>query len=132
MPGGGSKPGERRGGRQLGSRNKATIRREIIERAGLDREIAARAAAPIQGKLALERLLGLALEHLDAAIAAADKAEFAVCFDRALATAKELTKYQSPTYKAIALAHTDMRPPVLDLDKADRWRIGLPGACEHW
>jgi hypothetical protein len=39
MPGGGSKPGERRGGRQKGSRNKATIVRE--------RELAAAGELPI-------------------------------------------------------------------------------------
>jgi hypothetical protein len=117
MPGGGSNPGERRGGRPLGSRNKATIRREIIEKAALERQIDARAIAPIQGKLTLERLLGLALEHLDAAIESGDKAEFAVCFERALSAAKEVTKYQSPQLKALAVAHTNMRPSPINLDK---------------
>jgi hypothetical protein len=117
MPGGGSNPGERRGGRPLGSRNKATIRREIIEKAALERQIDARAIAPIQGKLTLERLLGLALKHLDAAIESGDKTEFAVCFERVLSAAKEVTKYQSPQLKALAVAHSDMRPPPIDLDK---------------
>src|SRR6266571_8968744 len=108
MPGGGSKPGERRGGRRAGSRNKATIRREIIEKAALERQIAARVIAPMQGKLTLEELFGLALERMHAAMA--DGAEgydrFVEWFERTLSVAKELTKYQSPQYRAIAMAHT--------------------------
>jgi hypothetical protein len=36
---------------------------------------------------------------------------------RSLLVAKSLRPYQSPQYRAIAVAHTDMRPPPIDLDK---------------
>jgi hypothetical protein len=36
---------------------------------------------------------------------------------RSLLVAKSLTPYQSPQYRAIAVAHTDMRPSPINLDR---------------
>src|SRR5262249_44773136 len=43
--------------------------------------------------------------------------KFIEWFDRVFSVAKELARYQSPTFKAIAVAHTDIRPPVYDLKR---------------
>ena len=50
MSGGGSKPGERRGGRQRGSKNKVTVEREVRARVGLE-------AVSLTGKMPLDVIL---------------------------------------------------------------------------
>jgi hypothetical protein len=113
---GGARPGA---GRPFGARNRKTIAREIVEQAALERRIEARVIAPMQGKDTLEELLGIAHERMHEAIGDGEAGyqRFTEWFVRTLDVAKELTKYQSPQFRAIAVAHTEMRPPVLDLDK---------------
>lgn len=80
MSGGGSKPGERRGGKQLGSKNKATIEREREAQLAVERErllLEARAAegdralrgAVAQGRKLMKEL-GFDLTQLAAGLAA--------------------------------------------------------------
>jgi hypothetical protein len=113
---GGARPGA---GRPFGARNKKTIEREIVEQAALERKVAARAIVPMQGKLTLEKLLGIALERMDAAMAGGEESHdrFVAWFDRTLSVASQLTKYQTPQLRAIAVAHAEIRPPVLDLTR---------------
>jgi hypothetical protein len=101
-----------RGGRPRGSKNRATIERETIEAEIRKQRIAAGVVTPVFGKEKLEYLLGLALEHLADAIAGKGDEGFSPCFDRVLAAAKALTPYQSPQYRALAVAHVDRPAPV--------------------
>src|SRR6266566_2795454 len=107
MAGGGPRPGA---GRPKGSRNKATIEREIVAaevRAG--RIASGLASLEVRGKERLELLLDAAWRHMEEAHAAANTQEYIDWFMRSLLVAKSLTPYQSPQYRAIAVAHTDMR-----------------------
>jgi len=120
MSGGGAKPGERRGGRQKGTKNRKTVEREIIEAEVLRGKIAAGiAASPPMGKATLEELLRIALTRMHEAMAGGEKTyeAFLAWFDRTFVVARELTKYQSPQLRAIAVAHTPMTPPRLDLSR---------------
>jgi hypothetical protein len=60
MPGGGSNPGVRRGGRPLGARNRKTIEREIIDAEVRAGRIASGVSLPVLAKERLERLLDMA------------------------------------------------------------------------
>lgn len=124
MAGGGPRPGA---GRPKGSRNKATIKRELVAAAALERRIETQVISPKQGKASLEYLLTLALERLDAAIADGPEAydRFVAWFGRTLDVAKALAPFQSAQYRAIAVAHTDMRPPVLDLSRLSNKQIEM-------
>jgi hypothetical protein len=117
MAGGGSSPGERRGGRRPGSRNKTTIERETVEAEVRAGRIAAGIAMPILAKEKLEFLLSAALRHMEEAFASGVMADYIAWFERAGALAKALAPYQSPQLKTLAVAHTDMRPSPIDLSK---------------
>jgi hypothetical protein len=96
MPGGGSRPGERRGGRPKGSKDKKVIERETIAaeiRAG---RIAAGIAAPILGLEKMEWLLSIALKRMEEALAAKDDKEYTAWYERATVMARSLTPYQTP------------------------------------
>jgi hypothetical protein len=115
MPGGGSYPGERRGGRRPGTKNKATVEREIIEAEVRAQRIAAGVMLPVLAKERLEMLLDAACRHMDEAFANGKIEDYIAWFERAASVAKALAPYQLPQLKALAVAHTDMRPPALDL-----------------
>ena len=121
---GGARPGA---GRPTGRKSKSTIEREILERAAFERRVVAQVTAPMRGKYVLEELLGIALERLHAATAPDSEthAEYIPWFERTLAVAKEVTKYQDPQYRAIEVAHTDMRPPVLNLTRLSAKQLEL-------
>jgi hypothetical protein len=106
MPGGGSRPGERRGGRPKGSKDKKVIERETIAaeiRAG---RIAAGIAMPLMATEKLEMLLSIALRHMEESHAAENVEEYAAWYERATVMARSLTPYQTPQLRAIAVAHT--------------------------
>ncbi len=125
MSGGGSKPGERRGGRQKGTKNRKTVEREIIE-AGI-------AAPPPMGKATLEKLLTISLTRMDEAMGGGARTyeAFLTWFDRTFHVARELTKFQSPQLRAVAVAHTDMRPPVLDLKRLSVKQLDVLAQLVH-
>jgi hypothetical protein len=121
MSGGGSKPGERRGGRQPGSKNKATIERERM--AQLEAEKAALLAAAEKGKsevLAaqasgkkLMKDIGFELAQLFTAMAAyhqphptggnpnANEEKFLEYAKLAAQTAAQFAGYESPKLSAV-------------------------------
>jgi hypothetical protein len=123
MPKGGSKPGERRGGRQRGTPNKTTMERLLRA----ERETA---VAQAEGrKLAKEVLddfmvlfAGMAAHHQPMPRGQAappgrqpDEAKFEKYARLAIATAADLAPYQSPTFKAIAV----MAPQIPALGGGD-------------
>lgn len=127
-----SQPGERRGGRQAGVPNKATV--EAQERARLAAEIAtsmsrpltqpapAGAPAPVQRKLMRERLEELAEICIGAAAFFQPAAqgqrpnphenwgEFHKWVETAIKAADKAADYQSPKYRAIAVASAAPEP----------------------
>jgi hypothetical protein len=126
----GAAPGERRGGRAKGTLNKRTTEALLKAAQTID---AAREGRIELGKDVLDRMMklaeGAASVHrpwtqadVDAGRAAAvggDWDRFGLWFDRTVFCAKELAKYQSPTFKAIAVQVTpdvsrDRLPPPSD------------------
>jgi hypothetical protein len=106
MPKGGSKPGERRGGRQRGTPNKTTMERLLRA----ERETA---VAQAEGrKLAKEVLDDFMVLF---AGSQPDEAKFEKYARLAIATAADLAPYQSPTFKAIAV----MAPQIPALGGGD-------------
>src|SRR5258708_4535528 len=119
---GGSKPGERRGGRPPGGRNKATIEKErqaplIGEGTVMD----ARGRGQKLGKDVLEDFMNLfasmAAHHQPAPPGHLpnqneDKAEFYRNAEFAIDCAAKLASYQSPTFKAIMVAPPPPPPPA--------------------
>jgi hypothetical protein len=79
--------------------------------------IAAGVMVPVLAKERLEILLDAACRHLDEAFDAGKIEDYVAWFERAASVAKSLAPYQSAQYRAIAVAHTDMRPPPINLDK---------------
>jgi hypothetical protein len=117
MVGIGSPPGERRGGRRPGTKNRATVERETVQAEVRAQRIAAGVAVPVYGKEKLEWLLGLATAQLQEVLANNDQANFGPVFDRVLSVARALTPYQEPQLRAIAVAHTGLKPPPQNLDR---------------
>jgi hypothetical protein len=103
----GSKPGERRGGRQRGTKNKATVEREINAAAVIDR---ARREGRELAVDVLEKLMKVA-EGAAAINRPTEQKKykdgdwklFAEWFDRTAFCAKALAPFQSPTFKAVAV-----------------------------
>ncbi len=106
-----------RGGRPMGSLNKATIEKQIQAAREIDR---ARETGEELAKDVLNRLMklaeGAAAKHRPQTTASGEVVEgtgdwalFGAWFDRTAFVAKELAKYQSPTYRAIAVS---MPPPL--------------------
>lgn len=108
----GSAPGEYRGGRQRGTLNKATLEKLAVAAQTID---SARRGETELAKDVLERMMKLAegAAGVNRPVTAADVAagrqqnpegsweRFGEWFDRTVYCAKELAKYQSPTFKAI-------------------------------
>jgi hypothetical protein len=103
----GSRPGERRGGRQKGTPNRATV-----ERAAIAARIADEANMRGQklGKEYLAKYAGLFDEMADERRLAGDAAGFERWARLCCATAKDLAPYQSPTYRAVVIAPPPDKP----------------------
>ena len=101
MPRGGSKPGERRGGRQKGTPNRKTIERQLITERMLEHP----SAGVESGKLGREVLAQYmnTFDELAEQYRKADEAKFRQYAELAVACAKALAPYQSPTYRAIVM-----------------------------
>jgi hypothetical protein len=130
----GSAPGERRGGRAKGTKNRTTVERELIA-AEVARRQTSRARE--QGhELAVEVMERYMREFEDGAahfrpvaeeeVAAGKKpnpngdwAKYGEWAERVVACAKELAKYQSPQLRAIAIAPA----PQPDDDKPKRFTL---------
>jgi hypothetical protein len=107
----------RRGGRRRGTTDRKVAEREAIAaeiRAG---RIAAGIATPIMGLEKLEWLLSIALKQMDEAAAAKDAAQYQAWFERATVLARSLTPFQTPQLRAIAVAHTGMKPAPVSLER---------------
>jgi hypothetical protein len=98
-------------------RAREELAREIDEARRLRRPLA---------KDRLEQLADIAFEEMTArretsltgnGEAVAARAEYAAWFDRAVYAAKELAKYQSPQYRAIAVSDVTVQRPPLNLDR---------------
>jgi hypothetical protein len=107
MPGGGSKPGERRGGRKVGSKNKRTILalsvRERLEELGCD---------------PLEILARIAEDPKSGA-------------DVRVRAAAELSRYLWPQRKAVELSGANGGPISVDVDPRQRLESILRGYIER-
>lgn len=113
----GSKPGERRGGRQKGTPNRGTIEAKALRARGREAEAEMtveerQQARNLEGaplaKEVLENLMMVFLTRArfydPAAGRQPDEAQFEKWALHTVAAAKECAKYQSPTFRAIALA----------------------------
>ena len=113
----GAKPGERRGGRAIGTVNKATIEKALLAEQIVNR-------ASMRGEKLAKEYLNDFLK-LFAGMAAyyqptfpgmtqqnpnGSNDEFERWADKVVYTAKELAKYQSPTFKAIAVTTQPGQP----------------------
>jgi hypothetical protein len=104
-------------GAPKGSKDKKVIERETIAaeiRAG---RIAAGIAMPLMATEKLEMLLSIALRHMEESRAAENVEEYAAWYDRAVVLARSLAPYQTPQLRAIAVAHTGMKPAPVSLDR---------------
>ena len=102
MPRGGSKPGERRGGRQKGTPNRKTVERQLIA----ERMLQHPPAGIESGKLGREVLAQYmnTFDELAEQYRKADEAKFRQYAELAVACAKALAPYESPTYRAIVVS----------------------------
>jgi hypothetical protein len=128
MPRGGSKPGERRGGRQKGTPNKVTAEQALIAERVLAK---AKVSGRRLGKEVLDYYMHVFAEIADAERAAAltekpeNAREHEARFERfaryAIDCAHKLAPYQSPTFRAIQIA-----PPQNEqLNKVTRFRLTI-------
>jgi hypothetical protein len=121
MPHGGARPN---GGRPKGSKNKATILREMGVAAEIDR---ARAEGRELPSAALERFMRLAeatcLANRPTDTGKGDWGKFGEWFDRAVYCTKELARYREPPIKAVEAPAPP--PDPKDLDQKSRRRFGL-------
>ena len=131
MPRGGSKPGAGRGGRKPGIKNKLTIEREALAAQAII-DGAKKHGAPVIGKDVLERLVRVAEQavYLHQPTTEAEKLKgvqpnpdgdwerFGDWFDRTAFVAKELAKYQSPTFKAVMVSTSpgESNPPQKQIE----------------
>src|SRR5215469_15768514 len=100
MSGGGSKPGERRGGRKAGTPNRRTIERRLITEARADSKLLAKEVLE-QNML---RYVELANSCLPPASGEWKKEQqFHFYTEKAGANARMLAPYQSPTYRSITV-----------------------------
>jgi hypothetical protein len=139
MAGKGSKPGERRGGRQKGTPNKATLERE---------EKARQEIAEALKKAGTAKTVRYAIDEMQKALVIAegfaglvqptpikdangklvkfeggDVELFGTWFDKWFTCIKELAKYQTPQVKAIEAPTPP--PDPQDLERRSRKRFGL-------
>lgn len=131
----GAKPGERRGGRASGTPNKRTLTKrflaEILETAegkALIGEAIKHHQPKMSGKKAIEVLdtlmnltMGLVARHQprpnqsgQETNVTADEGKFREYLGLATTAAKELAKYQSPTFKAVAVQEVPPPPSLPD------------------
>jgi hypothetical protein len=98
----GSKPGERRGGRQRGTKNRKTLERELMA----ERMLQHAPAGIESGKLGREVLAQYmhTFDELAEQYRKTDETKFRQYAELAVACAKALAPYQSPTYRAIVLS----------------------------
>ena len=129
----GSRPGERRGGRQKGTKNKRTVEAELLAKRVLDNAPAGAIQHARLGKETLEKFMML-FEELAQQYRPipksrhSDEARFAKYRPPLSATAKALAPYQSPTFRAIVVSP----PPPPEVTKRFTLRIfdrfnGAPG-----
>jgi hypothetical protein len=130
MSRGGAKPGERRGGRQKGTLNKATVQRQLIAAQIAERTVAdARTAGRKLAKEVLEdfmlRFVEMAERYKPTPREAeqlnphADEDKFWKYADAATDCAHKLAPYQSPTYRAVAVA------PAPDATQVKRFTLNI-------
>ena len=128
MPRGGSKPGERRGGRQKGTPNKVTAEQALSAERVLAK---AKVSGRRLGKEVLDYYMHVFAEIADSERAAAltekpeNAREHEARFERfakyAIDCAQKLAPFQSPTFRAIQLA-----PPQNEqLNKVTRFRLTI-------
>lgn len=129
----GAKPGERRGGRAAGTPNKRTITKKLMgeymqtpEGRVLIGEVVQQQQPRSQGKKAVEildTLMNLTMGYVaryqpkpnadgQETNAVADAEQFKEYLGLATSCAKELAKYQSPTFKAIATQEVPPTPAL--------------------
>jgi hypothetical protein len=131
MPGGGAKPGERRGGRQRGTPNKTTIERQRVTAEIAARTVAdARVAGKKLAKEVLEEFMFLfadmAAYYKPALPTAppnenANEGKFGEYARLTVDAAHKLAPYQSPTFRAIVVAP----PPGPDVAKRMRFTLKI-------
>jgi hypothetical protein len=125
MSRGGSKPGERRGGRQEGTPNKATVQKQLVAAQIAERTVAD--ARTMGKKLAKEVLEDFMLHFADIAEQYrptppeaehqnphSDEARFNKYAAIAMECARSLAPYQSPTFKAVQIAPAPERGRFID------------------
>jgi hypothetical protein len=128
MPRGGSKPGERRGGRQKGTPNKVTAEQALSAERVLTK---AKVSGRRLGKEVLDYYMHVFAEIADSERAAAltekpeNAREHEARFERfakyAIDCAQKLAPFQSPTFRAIQIA-----PPQNEqLNKVTRFRLTI-------
>lgn len=128
MPRGGSKPGERRGGRQKGTPNKVTAEQALSAERVLAK---AKVSGRRLGKEVLDYYMHVFAEIADSERAAAltekpeNAREHEARFERfakyAIDCAQKLGPFQSPTFRAIQIA-----PPQNEqLNKVTRFRLTI-------
>jgi|SRR6478752_6888959 hypothetical protein len=128
MPRGGSKPGERRGGRQKGTPNKVTAEQALSAERVLAK---AKVSGRRLGKEVLDYYMHVFAEIADSERAAAltekpeNAREHEARFERfakyAIDCAQKLAPFQSPTFRAIQIA-----PPQNEqLNKVTRFRLTI-------
>lgn len=131
MPRGGSKPGERRGGRRKGTPNRKTVERQLIT----ERMLQHPPAGIESGKLGREVLAQYmcTFDELAEQYRKTDEFKFRQYAELAVACAKALAPYQSPTYRAIVVSSPRQEgdgAPVLELTREELARKleerGLP------
>jgi hypothetical protein len=130
MSRGGAKPGERRGGRQKGTPNRATVQKQLIAAQIAERTVAdARTAGRKLAKEVLENFMfGFAdlAEHykptpeVERPNPHADEDKFAQYAELAIDCAKALAPYQSPTFRAVVVA-----PAVEPKEKRIRFTLNI-------
>jgi hypothetical protein len=122
MPRGGSKPGERRGGRKKGTPNKATLEKALVAEHDLAE---AKANGRRLGKEVLDHYMHVFAEIADSERSAAlsdkpeNSPEHESRFERfaryAVDCAHKLAPYQSPTFKAIVVAPAEQASDITDM-----------------
>ncbi len=149
----GAKPGERRGGRQRGSRNKRTIQRELMKNASRELEDERAKGKPLAKEILEKYMLlfhGMAaayqplppdrawvlnpetgqpmLDDKGKKIPVkpfADDAMFWTCSQHAIACAKELAKYQSPQFRSVQVSGNP-EAPVEYVNRIERVIVAPP------
>jgi hypothetical protein len=128
MSRGGSTPGERRGGRQKGTPNRATVQKQLM--AARIAECTVADARSTGKKLAKEVLEDFMLHFADMAEqyqpahpdaeqqnSYADEGKFNKYAALAVECARSLAPYQSPTFKAVEISTAQQMGQVIDNDE---------------